>query len=140
MQKIRLFLFSIFGVLGGLLIALGGLFLNKKQSTKLVLVLQELADTLEEWKVKNVSIEDKIFIEDTRLTKDMYKKGTNKDLSVECRICGENTPRGKYFVRTDSTPDSQQPYMFICKDCWNQLPEDEEDYINNYWLTSDMEE
>lgn len=138
MQKIRTFIFVAFASVGAIFFVLGGLFLNKKQANKFALLLEELLTTLKELRQEPTTVEDKMFIEDTRLTQDMYAKGTNKDLSIECRICGDNTPRGKYYARTDGTPDSLKPYNFICKDCYNQLPLDEEDWLQSHWLFGEV--
>lgn len=135
MQKIRLFLFGIFGLIGAVFFIIGAVFLNKKQSRKLGILLEEVVENLEDWKKEPTTVEDKLFLEDTKLTQDMYRKGTNKDLSIECSICGCNTPRGKYFARRDNdNPDSQQPYSLICRECWEELPTDGEDYIAYHWL------
>lgn len=135
MQKIRLFLFGIFGFIGVLFLIIGAIFLNKKQTRKLNILLEEAVENLDEWRKEPTTIEDKLFLEDTRLTQDMYRRGTNKDLSIECRICGDNTQRGKYFVRCDSDcPTPDDPYSFICPHCWEELPCDGEEFIAYHWL------
>ena len=141
MQKLRLILFGLFGIIGSIFFIIGAIFLNKKQHRKLSLILEEVVETLEDWRKEPNTIEDVLFLEDVRLTQDMYKKGTNKDLTIECSICGDNTPRGKYFARKDTDGiDSNQPYNLICKECWDRLPCDEEDWLNSHWLFNKEEE
>lgn len=138
MQKIRIILFGFFAVIGSIFFIIGAVFLNRKQSRKLTILLEEFIELVQDWKSEPTTIEDKLFLEDTKLTQDMYKKGTNKDLSIECRICGENTTRGKYFVRKDSAGNPDTPYNFICKDCWNELPSDYEDWLSSHWLFNNL--
>lgn len=127
MEKIRLIIFSIFGFIGALFLVIGAIFLNKKQTRKLTYLLEEFEEQLLEWKGSRepISIEDKMLYQEYGLTQTIYDKGTNKDLSVECCLCGEVTPRGKYFKRNDTLADTHRPYNFICKNCYNSLPFDE---------------
>lgn len=74
--------------------------------------------------MENRTIEDKIFDYLTGgLRKKDYVKGSNEDLTIECRMCGDNTKRGEYYVRLQKEPDSTYPYGFICPDCYNHLKE-----------------
>ena len=82
MQKFRLVLFGFFGIIGSIFFIIGAIFLNKKQHRKLALILEEVVETLEDWRKEPNTIEDVLFLEDVRLTQDMYKKGTNKDLTI----------------------------------------------------------
>lgn len=90
-------------------------------------VLDKIESVLSDFKEELVTIEDKILMAEMEVCQDDYKEGTNPDLSVTCRICGENTPRGKYYCRIDGEKDSSMDYMFICKDCYRILPEDKEE-------------
>lgn len=76
--------------------------------------------------MENRTIEDEIFDEIAGvLTKKDYIPGTNEDLTIACRICGENTKRGKYYVRVIEEPRMSTPYLFICPECYNSLQEGE---------------
>lgn len=123
MRKIRLVLFTIFGLIAVVPFIIGCLFLDKKQSKKISEMLSDWVDSLQDCKKEPKTIEDSIFLNDVELTQDDYERGTNKDLSVECRMCGENTPRGKFY-RLKNAVDSNTPYLFICRDCYHLLPAD----------------
>lgn len=129
MRTIRLVLFSIFGLIGSIFFLIGAIFLSKRQSRKLTLLLEEVVDTLENWKAKPMTVEDKIFLQDSHLLQNMFERGKNKDLTIECSVCGEVTPRGIYYRRKSDKPDSSLPYNFICKDCFEGLPADEAEYF-----------
>ena len=123
MQKIRLVLFGIFGILAVIPFTIGCLFLNKKQASKISEMLGDWLDALEDSKTEPITIEDRMFLNDVELTQEDYERGTNKNLSVECRMCGENTRRGKFYKKKD-VKDSNDPYSFICRDCYHLLPVD----------------
>lgn len=134
MQTIRKIIFGIFGIFAVLFLCVGVCVLDKKQRKKMEILLESIAETVEEFKEEVLTIEDDIFVAETELTKEDFVKGTNKDLSIECRICGENTPRGKYFTRRNEAPDSQQPYAFICRECYHSLPADKEEWLEAHFL------
>lgn len=125
MRKIRLIMFSIFGLIATIPFIIGCLFLNKKQANKMSEVLNDLLDSLTENQDEPKTIEDKIFLNDVDITQDDYERGTNRNLSVECRLCGENTPRGKFYRKRNATSDND-PYLFICRECYHLLPEDKQ--------------
>lgn len=129
MQRLRFFIFGFFGFIGVLFLLFGSLFLNRKQSRKLSLLLEEATASMQSIQKEPSTIEDILFLEDAQLTQDMYKKGTNKDLTIECRICGDNTPRGNYYALKDCTSENLSPHCLICEDCYNNLPEDREDFV-----------
>ena len=125
MRKIRLLFFTLFGIMAIVPFVIGCLFLDKKQANKITEMLWDWLDSLEEEDIEPHTIEDSIFINDANLTQEDYERGTNKNLSVECRICGENTKRGKFYKKKDAK-DNNEPYLFICRECYHMLPPDKQ--------------
>lgn len=126
MQTFRKLIFGVFAILAVLFLFIGIVALNKKQRRKMEELLDKLVETVEDFKDEVLTIEDEMLLAEMEVTQEDYRKGTNEDLSVECRICGENTPRGKYYCRKDCTTP-HVPYAFICKDCYRILPKDEDE-------------
>lgn len=120
MQMIRKFFFTIFVFIGALFLIAGVSCLNKKQRKAMELMLDKIKDTVEDFRVEVETIEDMMLKEEISVTKKDYTRGTNEDLSIECRICGENTRRGEYYKRVDGE-DNDIPYLFICKNCYDWL-------------------
>lgn len=127
-NNLRLLIFYVFAVIGGAFILFGTLFLSKRQLRTLKDVFHSLEDRLEVpdlvyHQPEPQTIEDEIYNNCLAFYSDMYKKGTNEDLSIECCNCGKVTKRGDYYVRNDVlNPDIPLPKMFICPECYNKLP------------------
>ena len=121
-QIIGRFIFYSLAIIAIFFLLLGAIFLVRKDKSSLAKVLDILTKELEELKEKEpMTIEDEIFNACCNVSKANYDKGTNEDLSIECRMCGENTKRGEYYKRIDCIdPDAELPYLFICKDCYNK--------------------
>lgn len=132
MQTIRKCLFAILGSIGVVFLLIGMGCLDKKQRKNLSILLDELSWSVDNLAKDSVSIEDKMFEQEVGLTRTDYAKGTNEDLSVECRMCGEVTPRGKYYKRV-GVETNEAPYLVICEDCYKSLPLTEE-YLTSHWL------
>lgn len=102
-------------------------FLNSKQRKKLTDILDIVLFELQYGEYNDPepqTIEDILFQDCVDLTKQDYHKGTNSDLTIECRMCGENTRRGKYYARNGVTDTNQDiSYMFICPKCYKELPD-----------------
>lgn len=128
-NKIRFGIAYIIGAVGIAILLLAGCCLTKEQRDKTRRALEGLEKTLDCGidTCECVTIEDEIFSACANVYKENYSEGTNEDLTVECRMCGVNTKRGKYFKRNDLLePDSSLPYLFICPDCYNSLPNKED--------------
>ena len=123
-NKARFGIAYIIGAIGMGIMLLAVSCLTKAQrekTKKLLLDVERVLDDREEL-IPECTIEDEIFSACTNVYKDCYDKGTNEDLTVECRMCGVNTKRGDYYKRNDLIePDSTLPYLFICPDCYNSL-------------------
>lgn len=117
---IRKFFFTIFAFVGALFLIVGVSCLNKRQRRTMELILDKIKDAVEDFKDEVETIEDRMLKEQITVTKSDYVKGTNQDLSVECRMCGEVTPRGKFYKRVDAN-DGEVPYLVICEDCYKWL-------------------
>lgn len=120
MQMIRKIFFTIFACIGALFLIAGVSCLNKRQRITMELLLEEIKTTVEGFRDEAETIEDKMLKEQITLTKKDYIKGINQDLSVECRMCGEITPRGKFYKRVDAQ-DNNTPYLVICEKCYRWL-------------------
>lgn len=73
-------------------------------------------------------IEDKIFLkaleaQGIKRTKEMYEEAEYPHL---CDMCQENSPLGgmTYRLKTKCIRDFLEPYIFICEDCYRELPSD----------------
>ena len=121
---IRKIISICFLVLGALNFAIAEVFMTKEHRDKLDVVLEDVLSNLKsmEEDFEPETIEDILFKDLVDLTQKDYHKGTNEDLTVECRMCGENTKRGKYYARNNDEPDSTLAYMFICPKCYRRLP------------------
>lgn len=128
-NKIRFGIGYIIGAIGVAILLLADCCLTKEQRDKTRRALEGIEKSLDcctdTYEV--TTIEDEIFSACANVYKDNYSEGTNEDLTVECRMCGANTKRGEYFKRNDLLePDSTLPYLFICPDCYNSLPNKED--------------
>ena len=127
-KSIRLLIFYCFAVIGIGFLLLGSLFLDKKQLNWVKDILHSLENKLEPptltyHQPEPRTIEDEIYDACATVRQDMYRQGTNEDLSIECTICGRNTKRGDYYARQDALDsDIPLPKMFICPDCYDKLP------------------
>lgn len=128
-RNIRRFFFFLFASLGVVWLVIACVFLKRNERDKVINDLELLSDTLtktvaEVKAKKERSIEDEIFNSMAKVRQSMYRAGTNQDLTVECRMCGEVTARGEYYARCDQAyPDEQLPFLFICPDCYDGLEE-----------------
>lgn len=130
MRKIRLLMFVLFGLIAVIPLTIGSLFLDKKQARKLSNLLEDWANDLKGSKEPK-TLEDDMLLATTQLHQELYHKGSNKDLSIECRLCGKVTPRGRYFARKDAR-EEHVPYVFICGECYDSLPVDEDERVKEY--------
>lgn len=131
MQKIRTIIFMVFLVISAIPLFIGSLFLSKKQIRKVTEVLDDIASSISEGNNEPKTIEDAILLEETNLTQEDYERGTNRNLSVECRMCGENTKRGKFYKRIVAD-SNETPYLFICRDCYHLLPQDKSELTSTH--------
>ena len=131
MRKIRLFFFIIFTMIAVVPFVIGTLFLSKKQIKKLSELFEDIQEAIQETSSEPNTIEDDMLFSNTQLTQEFYRRGTNKNLSVECRLCGTTTPRGKYYCRKNPL-DNGVNYAFICRECFHSLPVDENERIRKY--------
>lgn len=74
-------------------------------------------------------IEDKIFADaleakHLKRTKSMYIRDCK--YSHQCRFCLEqiDEPRDVYRLKPEFVPGGEAPFLFICLDCYNELPND----------------
>ena len=128
-NKIRFGIAYIIGTFGMGIMLLAVSCLTKAQRDKTKQLLLDVERVLDErdYPLEGCTIEDEIFSACSEVYKDNYGEGTNEDLTVECRMCGVNTKRGRYYKRNDLLePDSTLPYLFICPDCYNSLPNKED--------------
>lgn len=54
-------------------------------------------------------------------TKDMYKESRYPH---ECSMCLESPNMAGYILKPEFISDYETPYMFICQECWENLPSD----------------
>lgn len=74
-------------------------------------------------------IEDKIFAsalkaKKLRITKSMYERDCR--YPHKCTMCLEQVdePKNIYRLKPEFVTDDSTPYLFICSDCYNELPND----------------
>lgn len=74
-------------------------------------------------------IEDKIFAnaleaKGIRRTKSMYIRDCR--YPHQCRFCLEQVdePKDIYRLKPEFVTDDNTPYLFVCSDCFNELPND----------------
>ena len=122
-NKICKLIAIFFMLMGVLFFAIAMMWLSDKQRRRLEDILEGVLFELQYGdEPANETIEDILFKDLVDLTKDDYEKGTNPDLTIECRMCGENTKRGKYYKRKEAE-SNDTPYLFICRDCYEELPD-----------------
>lgn len=56
-------------------------------------------------------------------TKDMYEKATYPHI---CSMCQDENSFNQvgYKLKTKCIRDFEEPYLFICEECWSSLPSD----------------
>lgn len=64
------------------------------------------------------SIENQILNDLLELNKDMYEKA---EYPHNCSICTEDNGIG-YKMKLEYVKDWHQPYLFICDECYEDLP------------------
>lgn len=74
-------------------------------------------------------IEDKIFTDALKLkklrrTKSMYERDCR--YPHKCNMCLEqiDEPKDIYKLKSEFVTDDNTPYLFVCSDCFNELPND----------------
>lgn len=74
-------------------------------------------------------IEDKIFTDALEAkgllkTKSMYVRDCKHP--HQCRFCLEQVdePKDIYRLKQEFVPEGEVPFLFICVDCYNELPND----------------
>lgn len=86
-----------------------------------------------------MSIEDDIFLDalaslKIKLTKDMYIRANYPHTCSLCTECSSNKlgyklrPKFRYIDNSYSeivSPQQSNPYLFICKECYDELPDGE---------------
>lgn len=70
-------------------------------------------------------IEDEMFaralnILGLKRTKDMYKESRYPH---KCSMCLDNPNMAGYMLKPEFVSDYETPYMFICQECWESLPD-----------------
>lgn len=70
-------------------------------------------------------VEDEMFakaldIIGIKRTKDMYEKSKYPHI---CNMCLEDMKMAGYKLKTEYVNGYETPYMFICQECWESLPE-----------------
>ena len=68
-------------------------------------------------------LEDKIFDSISGLNKDMYEEA---ELAHKCSLCGALLETNNSYMRKIDNGEQEisttTPYLFICKECWKELP------------------
>lgn len=68
------------------------------------------------------NIENKILNDLIDLNKTMYEPAEYPHI---CGLCQEPTRHSVYRKKLEYVKDWQQPYLFICKECYEDLPDGE---------------
>lgn len=68
------------------------------------------------------NIENKILNDMLKLNKTMYNEATYPHI---CGICQDDKPTVGYKKKLELVNDWQDPHIFICKECYEDLPDAE---------------